>query len=73
MLAQRRRRWANISPALGQRLVFDRLHNRKHLTEMNGTPTDTDSQTALRGRGKPTCPHLCVQKGDIITAFLMRL
>ena len=22
MLAQRRRRWANISPALGQRLVF---------------------------------------------------
>ena len=23
MLAQRRRRWANISPALGQRVVFD--------------------------------------------------
>ena len=29
-LAQRRKRWANIIPALGQRLVFDRLQNRKH-------------------------------------------
>ena len=29
MLAQRRRRWANNSPALGQRLVFDRLHDRR--------------------------------------------
>ena len=37
MLAQRRRRWANISPALGQCLVFDRLHDRKRWTEMNGT------------------------------------
>ena len=26
MLAQRRRRWANISPALVQHLVFDCLH-----------------------------------------------
>ena len=29
MLAQRRRRWANNSPALGQRIVFDRLHDRQ--------------------------------------------
>ena len=29
MLAQRRRRWANNSPTLGQRLVFDRLHDRR--------------------------------------------
>ena len=29
MLAQRRGRWANNSPALGQRLVFDRLHDRQ--------------------------------------------
>ena len=28
-LAQRREQWANISPALNQRLVFDRLHDRK--------------------------------------------
>ena len=49
MLGQRRRRWANISPALGQRLVFDRLHDRKRWTEMNGTLTDRDSQTALSG------------------------
>ena len=26
MLAQRRRRWSNISPALGQRVVFAGLH-----------------------------------------------
>ena len=36
MLAQRRRLWANISPALCQHLVFDRLHDRKCCTEMNG-------------------------------------
>ena len=29
MLAQRLRRWANNSPTLGQRLVFDRLHDRQ--------------------------------------------
>ena len=28
MLAQRRRLWANKSPTLGQRLVFERLQNR---------------------------------------------
>ena len=27
MLAQRPRRWANNIPTLGQRLVFDRLHD----------------------------------------------
>ena len=37
MLAQRRRWWANISPALGQRLVFDHLPDRKRWIEMNGT------------------------------------
>ena len=29
MLAQRRILWANNNPALGQRLVFDRLHDRQ--------------------------------------------
>ena len=33
MLAQRRRRWANNSPALDQRLVCDRLHRRKERTD----------------------------------------
>ena len=33
MLAQRRRLWANISPALGQRFVFDSLHYRNRWTE----------------------------------------
>ena len=34
MLGQRRRRWANISPALGERVVFDRLHtHRKRLKD----------------------------------------
>ena len=62
MFAQRRRRWANISPALGQCLVFDRLDDRKRWTEMNGALKDTD----LADTGKATCPHLCVQRGDII-------
>ena len=29
MLGLRRKRWANISPALGERVVFDRLHTHK--------------------------------------------
>ena len=29
MVGQRRRRCAKFSPALGQRLVFDRLHDTK--------------------------------------------
>ena len=45
MLAQRHR-WANISQALGQRLVFDRLNDRKRWTEMNGT---------YRGRERIDC------------------
>ena len=32
LLAQCRRQWTNISPALGQRLVFDRLQDRKRWT-----------------------------------------
>ena len=40
MLAQRRTRWANINPALAQRLVFDHLHDRKRWREMNGRLTD---------------------------------
>ena len=39
MLGQRRRRRENISPALGQRLVFDRLHNGNPWREMNGRLT----------------------------------
>ena len=45
MLGQSRRRLANISPALGQRIVFDRLYHRKRWTEMNGrltAQTETD-------------------------------
>ena len=41
MLAQRRRRWANITLTLGQRLVFERLLDRwREHTET----TDTDKQ-----------------------------
>ena len=62
MLAQHRRLWANISPALGQRLVFDHLHDRKRWTEMNETLTDTDWQTETDWAdiGKATCLHLCI-------------
>ena len=38
MLAERHRRWANNSPTLGQRLVFDRLQDRR------GERTDTKQQ-----------------------------
>ena len=34
MLAQRRRRWVNISPALGQRLVFSGLTSRDRIIEV---------------------------------------
>ena len=40
MLGQRRRWWANISPALGQRLVFDRLQDRKRGREIETHSTD---------------------------------
>ena len=39
MLAQSRRWWANVSQALGQRLVFDRLYHRKPWRKMNGLIT----------------------------------
>ena len=47
MLPQRCRRWANIIPALGQRLVFDRMYHRKRWREMNGdrlTTAQTETQ-----------------------------
>ena len=63
MLSQYNRRWANISPALSQRLLFA------------GAAFDSTMETAGQtekthwaDKGKPTCPHLCVQieGGDII-------
>ena len=45
MLGQRRRQWADISPALDKRVMVDRLHDKKRWTKMNGTLTDRNSQT----------------------------
>ena len=70
MLDQRRRQWANISLTLGQRLVFDRMQDRKHWSEMNWRQTQTETDWA--GRGKAICPHLCLQRGDIITHLVSR-
>ena len=42
MLDQSRRRWANISPALDQRLVFDRLHDRMRHTDGGNAQTQTE-------------------------------
>ena len=39
MFGQRRRRWANISLALDQHLVFDHLQDRERWREMNGRQT----------------------------------
>ena len=41
MLAQRRIRWANISPALGQGLVFDHTEDSQHRLR------STDEQTKV--------------------------
>ena len=62
MLCQRRRMWANIIPALGQRRVFDRLHDRK----LNRDEWDTHGHrlTDLADTGKATCPYLFIG-GDI--------
>ena len=48
MLVQRRRRWANISPALGQRLVFAHLYHTKRWREMNGDRLTTAQIDRLR-------------------------
>ena len=47
MLVRRRRQWASISLVLGQRLVFDGLHDKKRWTEMIGTHrlTERDRNT----------------------------
>ena len=50
MLTQRPRRWANFSPVLGQRLVFDSLHDRKRWTETNGTHRLTERTETLSGQ-----------------------
>ena len=50
MVGQRRRRWANINPALGQRLMFARLLDIKQWREINGRQTHSteDAQDGLR-------------------------
>ena len=67
MLIQRCRWLANINPTLVQRLVLDSLHDRKRWTEINGTQIHRQH---WKDRCKPTCPHLCVQRGDIIKKVL---
>ena len=62
MVGQRRGRWANISPASGQRLVFDRLSGYKAV-ERNGWETDSQhrrltagTETGERTSGKQYVP-----------------
>ena len=65
MLCQRRRRWANISPALGQHIVFDRLHDwpEKALdkrTEKNGAHRRSESNRQIeRTEVNQHVPNLC--------------
>ena len=56
MLGLRRKWWAKIRPALGQRIVFDRRYDTNRWTEMNGILTDRDSQTALSGYRQSNMP-----------------
>ena len=62
MLAQRHRQWANISPALGQRLVFAGVACDCTM-ETAGQTDRQKGQTHLADKGKPACPHFCVQRG----------
>ena len=55
-----RRRWANISPALGHCLVFEHLHDRKCRTEMNGTQTHRNTEQTNVNQYAPTS----VYKGE---------
>ena len=62
MVAQRRRRWANISPALVQRPVFDRLYDTMRWREMTERQTHSteDLQDGLRqmsGQGRHNNRH----------------
>ena len=62
MFAQHRRRWVNISPALGQRLVF--AGAACDFTMKNIGQIDRQKrQTHWADKGKPTCLHLYVQRG----------
>ena len=71
MLAQRRRRRANISPALGQGLVFDRLYDTKRWREMNQkqmnqkqTPSTEDSQHRPRPSKHKALNQCCFDAGS---------
>ena len=49
-LGQRRRRWASIRPALGERVVFDHLHTHMHVLGLHAdsmTDRQTDRQNVL--------------------------
>ena len=59
LLGQQRRSQWRISPALGQCLAWAASTG----TIKTAGSTDSMWQTYWADRGKPTCPHLCVQRG----------
>ena len=59
MLAPGRRRWANISPALDQCLMFAGAACDCTMD----TAGQTDMTVHRADKGKPTCPDLCVRSG----------
>ena len=65
VLAQRRRRWANKSPTLGQRLVFDRLQDRWRELER-------DNKTVIWFNGGPDPLHTrpCLEIESISTVYM---
>ena len=56
MLAQLRRRWANKSPTLGQRLVFDRLQEMKWNESGFRPPEDDEMTLSSRHRIRNSSP-----------------
>ena len=75
MLRQRRRRWANISQALGPHILFDRLHDwlEKALdrrAEKNGAHSRSESNRQIkRTEVNQHVPNLCGRGG--ITRLLL--
>ena len=57
------RQWLNISPTLGERLVFDAFTIESAEEKLMG---DSQTETDRADRGTAICPHLWVHRGDII-------
>ena len=52
MMAQRRRRWANSSAVLGERVVFDRLHTHRQRLTDSAERSQVKQHVSTSGEGR---------------------